>query len=127
PDRTTGEDEVSPTPAELAAPLPLAAPPRLPPAALERVERCPLPLEPPAASIEVQEAVPFRTVGGESVELYLAKPRAPGPHPVVVLVHGGAWRRGERAHLATTSRILAGRGFVAASLDYRLAPGHPFP
>ncbi len=56
-------------------------------------------------------------------------PNDPGPHPLVVLVHGGAWRRGRRADMNGTMRALAERGYAAATVDYRLAaaPRTTFP
>ena len=54
-------------------------------------------------------------------------PTGPGPHPVMVYLHGGAWVAGSPAsHRKLTARI-AERGFLVVSVDYRLAPEHPFP
>jgi acetyl esterase/lipase len=58
-------------------------------------------------------------------DLYL--PSGPGPHPLVVVVHGGSWRRGEKGQVPKVSHDLAARGFVVADVGYRLAPQHPFP
>jgi acetyl esterase/lipase len=54
--------------------------------------------------------------------LDLSIPDGDGPFPLVVLIHGGGWRAGEKAHLDEERRILAGRGYAAASVDYRLVP-----
>lgn len=45
--------------------------------------------------------------------------------PLVVWVHGGAWRRGNRASCPIKS--LTDHGFAVASLDYRLTPVAKFP
>lgn len=47
----------------------------------------------------------------------------------VVLVHGGSWRRGDKADIAWRAlcQWLASEGYVAFSLNYRLAPDHPYP
>lgn len=48
------------------------------------------------------------------------RPPVPGPHPVVVVVHGGFWRaRYDRAHTGPMCAALAAEGYVAASIEYR--------
>ncbi len=54
-------------------------------------------------------------------------PPAPGPHPAVLVLHGGSWQRGSRGDVAAIARRLAAAGYVAVAADYRLAPEHPFP
>lgn len=57
----------------------------------------------------------------------LVVPKKDGPHPVVLLLHGGAWRSGAHEGFDAPMRRLAARGFAVASASYRLAPEHPFP
>ncbi|MHC1785440.1 MAG: alpha/beta fold hydrolase [Anaerolineaceae bacterium] len=49
--------------------------------------------------------------------------------PAVVYVHGGGWVEGDKSSLEAKSYIeeLLNRGYVVFSLNYRLAPEHPFP
>jgi acetyl esterase/lipase len=47
--------------------------------------------------------------------------------PVVVVVHGGSWRSGDRRQLPELNSHLARRGYVVAAIEYRLAPAHTFP
>jgi acetyl esterase len=52
----------------------------------------------------------------------------PGPRPVVVYFHGGGWVIGGiESHDATVRGLAAASGVTAVSVDYRLAPEHPFP
>jgi len=52
----------------------------------------------------------------------------PRPAPVVVFYHGGGWTLGTLDSADDICRGLAARaGCVVASVDYRLAPEHPFP
>ena len=44
-----------------------------------------------------------------------------------MVVHGGAWRSGNRQQLRTYAKELAKRGIVCFAIDYRLAPEHKFP
>jgi acetyl esterase/lipase len=54
-------------------------------------------------------------------------PRAQGgPAPVVVVLHGGAWRAPyDRRHISPFAAFLAGRGFAVASVEYRRGAGEP--
>ncbi len=54
-------------------------------------------------------------------------PKDPGPHPGVLVVHGGAWRMGTRAQLSGVAQQLAMHGFSAVAISYRLAPKDKFP
>lgn len=47
--------------------------------------------------------------------------------PVIVWVHGGAWRVGDRRLAPDLSRFFAARGFAMASIDYRLSTQALFP
>ncbi|MBC2776504.1 alpha/beta hydrolase [Parasphingopyxis marina] len=47
--------------------------------------------------------------------------------PVIVFLHGGGWRSGDKAGYAFAGRAFAARGFVTVVANYRLAPDHPFP
>lgn len=51
-------------------------------------------------------------------ELYL--PAGPGPHPVVVLIHGGFWRLPWGLELMRAQALdLVSRGYAAVNLEYR--------
>ncbi len=50
-----------------------------------------------------------------------------GSAPGVVLVHGGGWRSGARDYLAPFAQALAARGYVAATVDYRLSREALYP
>jgi len=53
---------------------------------------------------------------------------APGPRPVLVYFHGGGWVIGSvDTHDGTVRSVAEGSGATVVSVDYRLAPEHPFP
>jgi acetyl esterase/lipase len=54
-------------------------------------------------------------------------PHSAGPHPGVLVVHGGAWRSGTKVQLARVAEHLADNGFTAVAINYRLAPAHKYP
>lgn len=63
-----------------------------------------------------------------AADLYL--PSGPGPHPVVVLVHGGFWRAAyDRSLMVPLAVDLAARGYAAWNIEYcRLGqPGGGWP
>ncbi|MBI3802695.1 MAG: alpha/beta hydrolase [Nitrospirae bacterium] len=81
------------------------------------------------ASPEVREVQrSYKTVAGQTLGIDLYLPRlSQAPAPVVLIVHGGGWRSGDRSELPQLNRYLAARGYLVASIDYRLAPRAPFP
>ncbi len=54
-------------------------------------------------------------------------PEARGPHPAVLVVHGGGWERRSREDMTRIARRLARRGFVVMNVDHRFAPQFRFP
>jgi acetyl esterase len=70
----------------------------------------------------LHEAVPVC----EGVTADVIVPSGAGPHPVLVYLHGGGWVCGSpRTHRKLGCRF-AEAGFLVFSVDYRLAPEHPF-
>ncbi len=65
---------------------------------------------------------------GLSVPVRVYTPKGSGPFPVVVFYHGGGWVQGNRDTHDWPCRAIADRsGAVVVSVDYRLAPEHPYP
>lgn len=81
--------------------------------------------------ILVSEDVPITDFGaGAGVTVDVCHPAdSSEPRPVVLAVHGGSWARGDKAHpyWRTICQWLAAEGFVGVSVNYRLAPEHPYP
>src|SRR5438874_10369333 len=72
--------------------------------------------------------IEYAVHGGESLKLDLFRPKdAKGPLPVVVCIHGGGFRAGNRYGYRPLCIKLAQRGYAAATISYRLAPKHQFP
>ena len=70
----------------------------------------------------------YDVIEGETLTLDLYRPAfAEGSLPVVVVVHGGGWTSGDKRDLPDLNEYLASRGYVVASVQYRLAPQWPFP
>lgn len=76
---------------------------------------------------EVREKIVYSTVEGRELHLDAFVQKKEGRHPSVLVVHGGAWRSGNRKQLAGYAASLAQRGFNCFAIDYRLAPKDKFP
>jgi len=69
--------------------------------------------------------IQYGEVDGHPLLLDLYLPTQVDHPPLVVWVHGGAWRRGSKSNMPL--RDLVQSGFAVASLDYRLSPVAQFP
>ena len=69
-------------------------------------------------------------VAAQPVPLDIYRPQVTGaPYPVVILVHGGDFTLGSRQDPSTRrlAGLLSQAGIYVFSIDYRMAPAHPFP
>lgn len=71
--------------------------------------------------------VVYARLGDVDLDADVFLPAGDGPHPGVLLVHGGAWSRGHKSEMKFVGKLLAEQGYTAVSITYRLAPKHPFP
>lgn len=55
------------------------------------------------------------------------RPEGKGPFPSVLLVHGGAWKRGDRAQVHRLAQRISARGYLVVNSTYRLVPEWIFP
>ncbi len=103
---------------------------------MEELERAIADQAPPrqgdAGGFRVRRDVPYATHEGvdprlTSLDLYLPT-HAQGDgqddrgRPLVVYVHGGGWRIGDKARVHEKPAHYCGKGFVLASVNYRLSP-----
>lgn len=86
-----------------------------------------LPIVELPAGVTVREDVAYATIHDVALHLELYRPAGDGPFPAVILVHGGGWESGDRAMERAFAIRLAGEGFVAVPVSYRLGPGGRFP
>lgn len=69
--------------------------------------------------------IPYAEVDGHPLLLDLYLPKNVNRPPLVIWVHGGAWRSGSKSNMPLTD--LVNNGFALASVDYRLSPVAKFP
>jgi len=83
---------------------------------------------PTPESIEVRTNVEYGKVGERSLQLDLYEPRdIRKPVPAVILIHGGGWRSGDRKIYRYYCIKLAEKGYVTATMSYRLSKEAPYP
>jgi len=81
----------------------------------------------PAQAVRVAKDLVYGAVGGVDLTLDLYQPTSPGSLPAIVFVHGGGWTAGDKSSWEDEALRFADEGFVGISVNYRLAPAHPFP
>ncbi|MFW6774835.1 alpha/beta hydrolase fold domain-containing protein [Nocardioides sp. CPCC 205120] len=106
--------DAAPTPADLALPWrQLAVPFRI---------RTP--------GVHVERDIAYADAGRRTMlDVYRpSEPAHPDGAPVLLQVHGGAWRVGSKEHQAIPLlQHMASKGWVCVSINYRLAPRDPWP
>jgi acetyl esterase/lipase len=83
----------------------------------------------PAAKfgLTVSEVEYRRNAKGRSLMARIYQPSGPGPFPVVLDLHGGAWNAKDRHAEEPFDRALAGAGALVVAVDLTLAPEAPYP
>lgn len=87
-------------------------------------------ISPPMARAQLRKAgiaiTPNIPYGGRKALMDFYYPvTAKGPVPVVLWIHGGGWKAGDKE--SPPAIFLAGKGFAVASISYRLSQDAPFP
>jgi acetyl esterase len=82
-----------------------------------------------AAQYTVTPDIEYAAPAGESQKLDAHIPDGPGPFPAVILVHGGGWTVGHKTvnFVQALFPVLDQTGMAWFTIDYRLAPKHPYP
>ncbi len=84
-----------------------------------------------ATPASLPTSVIYNKAEGGDLALDLYKPSSTDSssklRPVVLVIHGGGWQKGDSSEFAALNRFLAGRGYVVAAMNYRLAPKYKFP
>ncbi len=80
------------------------------------------------SQVAVIKDVVYGTGGDQRLKLDLAMPkRADAPAACIVVIHGGAWREGDKSALVAQIKRFADIGYVSASVNYRHCPNYVFP
>ncbi|MFO0960580.1 MAG: alpha/beta hydrolase [Isosphaeraceae bacterium] len=70
----------------------------------------------------------YTRAGGTDLKIDMAWPaEGKWPYPAVLVIHGGAWKAGDKASNRPLLAEFAARGYVAVSPQYRFCPKEIFP
>ncbi len=69
----------------------------------------------------------FSEVADQKIAADIFRPDNDERAPGVLMIHGGAWSAGDKWNMRDHARQLAQAGYVAISINYRLAPQFKYP
>ncbi len=75
--------------------------------------------------VQIIRDIEYAQVAEHSLKLDLFLPAQKARSPLILWVHGGAWRSGSKKDMPLTE--LVGEGYAVASVDYRLSTQAKFP
>ena len=79
-------------------------------------------------ALEAHPALVYASYGKREMQLDLWRPKADTkPLPAIICIHGGGWYKGDRSSMANLAQALAAKGFVTATISYRLSGEAKFP
>jgi acetyl esterase/lipase len=78
--------------------------------------------------LTIDKDIAYSKVGSRELKLDIARPtEGDGPFPAVLVIHGGAWRQGNKADVRPILPQFVEHGYVAISPEYRFCPQDAFP
>lgn len=98
----------------------------------QQAESCAVPEEavdvPTGVTVETNITYTETEQGSLSLDLFIPKTKQAKPTPLVIFIHGGAWKGGNRRHIGAFGREwLPLEGYTVATISYRLSGVAPFP
>jgi acetyl esterase/lipase len=78
-------------------------------------------------AVRKKQGITFATPDGVDLKLNVYQPERVGYYPAIVVVHGGAWQRGNANQDAAFNHYMAAQGYVVWAITYRHAPQYKFP
>ena len=75
-----------------------------------------------AADLQVHRDLAYTDTKDEQRTLDIYAPAEGKDHPMVVWIHGGGWRRGDKASVQRKPQAFVEKGFVFVSVNYRFVP-----
>ncbi len=77
--------------------------------------------------VTTREDVVYTKAGDTELKLDVVAPEGDGPFPGILVIHGGAWRAGNKRDVRAAMIEYARAGYVAVSPQYRFCPKEVFP
>jgi acetyl esterase/lipase/sugar lactone lactonase YvrE len=80
------------------------------------------------ANVKATLDVTYYQVGTRKVLMDMYEPRdSQAMHPTILIVHGGAWLKGDKKQFRAMAVKFANKGYVVAVMEYRLGHEEKFP
>src|SRR5258708_22547552 len=81
------------------------------------------------AAAKSEDGIVYGEAAGEKLTMDYYSAAGPAPHPVAIIIHGGGYVGGASKNNseAYCAEFLAPAGYAVFSINYRLAPKHPYP
>jgi acetyl esterase/lipase len=84
----------------------------------------------PAVPGDIEEVknIEYKNISGKSLQLDIYRPKnLSGKAPLLVFIHGGSWKGGKRSDYLVYLIDFAKRGYITATVSYRLLNDGPYP
>lgn len=80
------------------------------------------------ASLDARPGLVYASYGQRELQLDLFRPKnATQPLPAIICIHGGGWFKGDRSSMTNLAQALAAKGYMTATISYRLSGEAKFP
>ena len=77
---------------------------------------------------EIKQGIVYAERNGQKLMLDIAVPESEGKmRPAIMCIHGGGWKEGKRQSYHAQLEQMSKRGYVVATVDYRLTGVAPWP
>lgn len=77
--------------------------------------------------IALSNDVPYKTIGGRTLSVDIYRPSVDPEKQVIIMVHGGGWRSGDKSQNKDMAVAMAKRGYAVFSPEYRLSLEATYP
>lgn len=75
----------------------------------------------------IYKTIPETKYGKRNLRLDLYSPTKDGVYPAVIFIFGGGWRSGDKSMQRPLAMNVATKGYVTATVEYRLSPEATYP
>jgi acetyl esterase len=69
----------------------------------------------------------YGRASGRDLHIDIYRPLNKANHQAILLIHGGGWSSGNKRHMQSLAQALALKGYLTATLEYRLSPEALYP
>ena len=81
-----------------------------------------------SANVIEESNLIYKSIGKRNLKLDLFIPyKSKKPVPIVIFIHGGGWRSGDKSFQHPLASKVASKGFLCATIEYRLSPEAKYP